>query len=279
MTRATARLGRVSTWSVTLGVALLALGFLIAAQVRTEVPRVRYTSLERVPLVETATGLKAQQVDLQARILDLGERIRASETATQGSGAAARDLAAQLDAARLAGGLLALTGPGLVIQLEDPDGPVPSSGGPSDRRVSAGDLRALVEQLSLAGAEAIGVNTERIVPLSGFLDIGQAILVNSAYLVPPYQVVAIGPGDLYDRLTSSAGFQEWIRSRVQPYGLRVKYAEIPDAAVPAYAGTVRLRYARPIASPSTSASPPASASPSASASASPAPSAPPSEAP
>jgi len=266
MTRTTARLGRVSTWSVTLGVALLVLGFLIAAQVRTEAPRVRYTSLERVPLVETATGLKAQQADLQARILDLRERIRASESATQGSGAEARDLAAQLDTARLAGGLIGLTGTGLVIQLEDPDGPVPSGGGPSDRRVSAGDLRTLVEQLSLAGAEAVAVNTERIVPLSGFLDIGESILVNSAYLVPPYQVVAIGPADLYDTLTRSVGFQEWIRSRVQPYGLRVRYAEIPDAAVPAYAGTVRLRYARPAASTSTSASPAASTPPAATAS-------------
>lgn len=262
MTRAAARLGRVSTWSVTLGVALFALGFLIAAQVRTEVPRIRYTSLERVPLVETASGLKAQQAELQARILDLRDRIRASEAATQGSGAAARDLAAQLDTARLAGGLIWLTGPGLVIQLEDPDMPMPSSGGPSDRRVNAGDLRTLAEQLALADAEAIAVNTERIVPLSGFLDIGESILVNSAYLVPPYQVVAIGPPDLYDRLTRSSGFQEWIRARVQPYGLRVRYAEIPDASVPAYAGTVRLRYARPLTSPAPSAThTPSSAAP------------------
>ncbi len=249
MTRAAARLRRVSSWSVTLGVALLALGFLIAAQARTEVPRVRYTSLERVPLVDTASQLKAQQADLQARILDLRDRIRASEAATQGSGTTARDLTTQLDAARLAGGLVGLTGPGLVIQLEDPDVPTPSGGGPTDRRVSAGDLRVLAEQLALAGADAIAVNTERIVPLSGFLDIGESILVNSAYLVPPYQVVAIGPADMYDRLTSSNGFQEWIRSRVQPYGLRVRYAEIPDATVPAYAGTVRLRYAQPLASP------------------------------
>jgi uncharacterized protein YlxW (UPF0749 family) len=261
MTRATARLGRVSTWSVTLGVALLALGFLIAAQIRTEVPRVRYTSLERVPLVETATELKARQADLQARILDLRDRIRASETSTQGSGAEARFLSGQLDAARLAGGLVAVTGPGVVIQLEDPEGPAPSSGAPSDRKVSAGDLRTLVEQLSLAGAEATTVNTERIVPLSGFLDIGESILVNSAYLVPPYQVVAIGPADLYDRLTASAGFQDWIRSRVQPYALRVRYAEIPDAAIAAYAGTVRLRFARPPAPPTPSVSPTGSASP------------------
>jgi uncharacterized protein YlxW (UPF0749 family) len=261
MTRASPRLGRISTWSVTLGVALLALGFLIAAQVRTEVPRVRYTSLERVPLVETATGLKAQQADLQARILDLRDRIRTAETATQGSGTQARDLTSQLDVARLVGGLVGLTGPGVVIQIEDPEGPVPSGGGPSDRRVSADDLRTLAEQLSLAGAEAVAVNTERIVPLSGFLDIGESILVNSAYLVPPYQVVAIGPPDVYDRLTGSPGFQEWIRSRVQPFGLRVRYAEIPDASAPAYAGTVRLRYARPLSSPLPSASPGATGSP------------------
>ena len=49
-----ARLRAIPSWQVTLGVALLGLGFLVAAQLAAEGPRVRYTTQERSPLVETA---------------------------------------------------------------------------------------------------------------------------------------------------------------------------------------------------------------------------------
>ena len=47
----TARLRAIPSWQVTLGVALLGLGFLVAAQLAGEGPRVRYTTQERSPLV------------------------------------------------------------------------------------------------------------------------------------------------------------------------------------------------------------------------------------
>jgi uncharacterized protein YlxW (UPF0749 family) len=255
MTGAGARLRGVHTWQVTLGLALLALGFLIAAQARSEAPRVRYTSQERAPLVETAGMLTAQQASLQAGILDLRDRIRAAEAGSQGSSVLTKELTAQLDEARLASGLIPVTGTGLVIQLRDSKDPSPTDGNVSDYRVRADDLRTIADELWLAGAEALAVNGERLTATSGFLDIGESILVNSAYLVPPYQVVAIGPQDLYDRLTRSARFADWVRTRVQGFGLEVRYAELPDAQVPAYAGSVRLRYARPVPSATPGAVP------------------------
>ncbi len=253
MSLATVGIGAFRGWRVALGLALAALGFLIAAQVRTEAPRVRYTTLERAPLVETAVQLQAQQEGLQASILDLREQIREAERGTEGSSALVGTLTGQLDSARLAGGLIGLTGPGLVIQVEDAEDLAPDGQVTTDRRVNARDVRTIVEELWLAGAEAVAVNSERINGLSGFLDVGGSILANASYLVPPYQVVAIGDAQLYDRLTASPGFTEWIRARVQPYGLRVRYAELGDAEVPAFAGAVQLRYTRP--APSSSASP------------------------
>ena len=56
-----ARLRTIPSWQITLGAALLGLGFLIAAQLSSEGPRVRYTTQERTPLVETATELQHRQ--------------------------------------------------------------------------------------------------------------------------------------------------------------------------------------------------------------------------
>jgi len=248
-----ARLRGIPSWQVTLGVALLGLGFLVAAQLASEGPRVRYTTQERSPLVETASDLQADQETLKAAILDLRTRIQAAEQAGQGSAALVKDLNDQLQSARIAAGLIPLTGSGIVLQIEDSQEPADPEGNMQDLLVGARDLRTIVEELWQAGAEAVAVNGERMTPTTAVIDIGPSILVNSAYLSGPYQVTAIGPDDLYTRLSASPGFVDFIRARAEAWGLRVSIAEPESVDMPAFAGTVTLRYARPQASATTAA--------------------------
>jgi uncharacterized protein YlxW (UPF0749 family) len=250
------RVRAVSTWQATLFIALLVLGFLIAAQARSETPRVRYTTQERAPLIETALGLQAQQDALQEEILRLRAEIAAAERGSQGSDSIARALNDEYLNARIAAGLVPLEGPGLVLQLEDSAQPVPVGGSAADYLVTGQDVKTLVEELWLAGAEAVAVNDERVTPATAIIDIGGSVLVNSAYLAPPYQVKALGPTDLYDRLSASAGFRDFVVARARTFGIRLSFAQPSDLVIPAYAGNVTLRYARPVteqASPSPGA--------------------------
>ncbi len=244
MTSLPARVRSLPSWQVTLGLALLALGFLIAAQLRSEGPRVRYTTQERSPLVETALGLTADQDALKARILALNDQIRTLQAESEGSAAQVRDLNDSLEEARIAGGLIALSGPGIVLQLSDSTAPPPPGGAAADEVVNGRDLRVVVEELWLAGAEAMSVNGERMTSTTAIIDIGGSILVNSAYLAPPYQITAIGPDDLFDRVSESAGFVDFLRTRAEMFGIGVSIAEPGTVTVPAYAGTVTLRQSR-----------------------------------
>jgi uncharacterized protein YlxW (UPF0749 family) len=250
-----ARVRAVPSWQLTLGVALLALGFLVAAQLASEGPRVRYTTQERSPLVETASELQAQQDQLKQDILDLRAQIQATEGVGEGSAAVVRELNDELADARIAAGLIPLTGTGIVLQLEDSLDPVAPDANQVDYLVGARDLRVVVEELWAAGAEAIAVNGERIVPTTAIIDVGPSILANSAYLVGPYQVTALGPRDLYSRLSAQPGFVDFVRARAQGYGIRVQFAEPEQVDVPAFVGTVTLRYARPGASAAPSGTP------------------------
>ncbi len=236
---------RPASWQVALFAALVVVGFLVAAQVRAEAPRVRYTTQERAPLVETVLALQAQQESLKEQILALRQQMQVIEDEAAGSDALVGQLNEALLGARVAAGLVALEGPGLVLQLDDSPVSVPPGGVLADYRVGAHDLRSVVDELWLAGAEAIAVNGERVVPATSILDIGGTVLVNSAYLAPPYQVAAIGPADLYDVLVASPGFVELIQARADPFGIRVSFAQPDSVVVPAYAGSVTLRYARP----------------------------------
>jgi len=256
VSRFAGRAPAVSTWQATLFVALLVLGFLVATQARSETPRVRYTTQERAPLIETALALQTQQDALQEQILQLGAAITDAERGSQGSSDTARALNDELQAARVAAGLVALQGSGLVLQLEDSLQPVPAGGSAADYLVSGRDIRTLVEELWLAGAQALAVNDERITPATAIIDIGGSILVNSAYLAPPYQVKALGPPDLYDRLSGSAGFRDFVVARTRAFGIRLSFAEPSDLVIPAYAGNVTLRYGRAPATPSPAAGTP-----------------------
>jgi len=249
-----ARFRSITTWEITLFAALAALGFLVTAQLRSETPRVQYTSQERAPLIETALGLQAQQKALQGQILDLRNRITTAETSNQGSDALVKQLNDALFQARVAGGLTALEGSGLVIQLEDAPQAAQAAGG-ADLLVTGRDVRTVVEQLWLAGAEAVAVNDERVVSTTAILDIGGSLLVNSAYLAPPYQVEAVGPKDLYSQLAASASWVDFVAARAGQNGIRLSIAVPGDLIVPAYAGSVTIRYARTPASPAPSASP------------------------
>src|SRR5215213_5617678 len=116
---------------VTLAIALLLLGFLIAGQIAAEGPRVRYSTEERTPLIDTVLGLRARIGDLEAQDPSSADSLRR--------------LYAALEDARLAGGLIAVSGRGLAFRLED-------GGAGVDSLVTAHDVRVLVEELWLAGA-------------------------------------------------------------------------------------------------------------------------------
>ncbi len=242
------RLRAVPSWQITLGVALLALGFLIAAQLASEGPRIRYTTQERSPLVETVNGLQTQQETLKGRILALRAQIQQQEQLGEGSAAVVRQLNDDLRRARIAGGLVPLRGSGVVFQLEDSVQPTAPGRNDDDYRVSARDIRTIVEELWLAGADAVSVNGERITASTAILDIGASVLVNSAFLAQPYQISAIGPKDLYEEVSSSQGFADFLKARAATYGIQVSYYEPDPVDVPAFAGTVSLRFAKPAAS-------------------------------
>lgn len=248
------RLRAIPGWQITLGLALLGLGFLVAAQLAGERPRVRYTTQERSPLIETALELQSRQDQLKARILELREAIQGTEQTGAGSAALLRDLNGRLERARIAAGLIPLQGTGIVLRLEDSINPAPPDGNDRDYLVSAQDIRIVVDELWLAGAEAIAVSTERITTTTAVIDIGGSVLVNSAYLAPPYHVTALGPPDLFDRLSASAGFVEFVRSRAERFGIRLSFATPESVDIPAFAGTVNLRYARISATPAPSGS-------------------------
>lgn len=58
--------------------------------------------------------------------------------------------------------------------------------------ISYSEMLTLINELFLAGAEAVSINDERIVAMSDIKTVGNMILVNRTKTASPYKIKAIG---------------------------------------------------------------------------------------
>lgn len=241
-------------WAISIAIGLGAIGFVGAAQWNSSLARLEFvTSAQRVLIIE-AEQLQRQQNALREELAAADEQVRALEEQDAGSQAVVQELSAELAAARLATGLEAVRGPGVVIEIADSLDQQPA-GGNQPNYVNVDDLRAIVTALWASGADAITISggateggppAERVVATSSIDGAGPAILVNSARLTPPYRIEAIGPDGLHDRFLANPNFLTRVKPRIDTYGLQFASEARGEVTIGEFIGSTRLRWGAPI---------------------------------
>jgi uncharacterized protein YlxW (UPF0749 family) len=185
-------------------VLLVALGLVTgtaAAQVRKRQAAAGTVRADLVTEVQRRTADSDALADQAVRLRRDVSALQDAALRATGSGAV---VAQQLADLQVAAGVGPVTGPGLVVRLDD----APATGGSDDADVDRGgqagsgrvldrDLQDAVNGLWAAGAEAVAINGLRLSSLTAIRSAGEAILVDYRPLSPPYTLRAIGdPGDL-----------------------------------------------------------------------------------
>ncbi len=185
---------------------------------RIEVRRDAVSSLQDRVVVQ-----RAENEGLVDRLVDLAAAVQSTEDRRA-------DLA-------LESGFVAVSGPGLRISVDDqPQGDL-------DGLVRATDLRALVNGLWQAGAEAIAINGRRLTSLSAIVNSDIAIQVNKGPLSPPYVVQAVGSNDLDANFVETQSGVLFI-SLAERFGFVVERDTVSSLLLPAAPPSLqRLRYA------------------------------------
>lgn len=223
-----------------LGLASVFLGMLLVFQFRAG------TGIRRDLSSRDLNDLASHIERLAAETRVRGERLEEEIGALRRRPGAAQegtDDEEELSLLRLASGLYPLSGPGLEIVLEDSgwEGRVGFMD-PNLLLVHYDHLLYLVNELWVAGAEAVAVNGERVVAQTGFTCAGSMILAGTKKLAPPYVIHAIGnPATLRAALTMPGGYVE---AQIEPYGLGITITEKEDLFIPAYRGDLVFDYAR-----------------------------------
>lgn len=239
-------------WAISIGLALAVIGFIGAAQWNSSLGRQEFvTSAQRV-LVSEAEQAQRQQESLRTQIEEAEARLREFQARDEGSRTVQERLNQEVAAARLIAGLTDVRGPGVVIEIADSLQPVPPDGRDANYLVLTDDVRDIVTALWGSGAEAISISgggagpSERLVTTTSIYGVGSSILVNTAFLSPPFRIEAIGPEGLADRFQAHPSYLTRVAARIDAYGLQFAWEPRDEVIVEAFVGNTRLRYGAPL---------------------------------
>ncbi len=234
-------------WAVSIAGALAVVGFVGFAQWNGSPERAQFTTSVQQVLADQVDKLEHEQADLRAQIATDEAQVQKYQAASTTSSSALAEVNRQLGDARLAAGLTRLSGPGVVVEIADSKRVVPEGENPANYIVLVDDLRDIVTALWASGAEGISINGERLVATSSIYAVGASILVNTAFLSPPFRIEAIGSAGLGDRFLVNPAYLERVAQRIDVFGLEFATAASDKLALPAFIGNTRFRWAVPSA--------------------------------
>jgi uncharacterized protein YlxW (UPF0749 family) len=194
--------------------------------------------------------------DAQTRLIDtLRTQINTAQAAAL-SAQSQTGLADELSKLELAAGTVPVTGPGLVLTVDDapakaepvpPDANAPAATGPDQGKVTAKDLQIMVNGLWEAGAEAISINGHRLTSRSAIRAAGAAILVDYRPLTRPYVISVIGdPGSLGVEFADNNG-GSYLQSLSSNYQIRGDIQNRASLVIPGEP-TLSVQKAQPVES-------------------------------
>lgn len=194
--------------------------------------------------------------DAQTRLIaSLQRQVNSAQAAALGQQSQG-GLAAQLSKLELAAGSVPVTGPGMVITVDDaptkveaidPDVNPRTDTGPDQGKVIATDLQIIVNGLWDANAEAISINGHRLTGRAAIRSAGAAILVDYRPLTRPYVITAIGdPSSLGVEFADNSG-GSYLQSLTNNYQVRGDIQSRKSVVVPGEP-TLSLQTARPVQS-------------------------------
>lgn len=232
-------------WAVSIAGALAVIGFVGYAQWNGSPERVQFATSVQQVLAAQVTTLEDEQDELRRQLAAAEARVLEFQAASTTSSSALAEVNRRLEEARLAVGLMPLRGPGLVIEIADSKRVIPDGENPANYIVLVDDLRDIVAALWASGAEAISINGERLVTTSSIYGVGASVLVNTAFLSPPFRIEAIGSDGLPDRFDASPAFRGRVAQRIEVFGLEFASQAADSLELPAFVGNTRFRWAVP----------------------------------
>ena len=230
--------------SIVLGLMCFALTFGICVQIRT------------VKNSNSTVSQNYEENNLRAEVLKYKERYenkykelekaeeeleKERENSTQNN----TELTAKEDKIKQANkiiGLTEVTGPGVIVTLSDSKKDANSVLNPNTLLVHDADVLSVINELKNAGAEAIAINDQRLVPTSSISCGGNIIDINGEKVGAPFEIKAIGLPEQLSAISRQGGYLEILRNA----SVGVDFKKSNNITIPKYTGVITYKYMQTI---------------------------------
>ncbi len=183
------RKGKV-TLTITIGIACLALSIVMFMQFRL-VNETDITSIENMREEELRTELanwKERYEEANSQYEEKAKKLEEYKQKEESDAETAELVNQELNNVNLLLGKTDVEGEGVIITLKDGE-----ENSEETPMVTPDNLNLLINELKLAGAEAISINDERIINMSDITVVNDTlILINQQRVMSPYIIKAIG---------------------------------------------------------------------------------------
>jgi uncharacterized protein YlxW (UPF0749 family) len=240
------RIRRVSAWQALVPVVALAAGVLFATSGRTA----QGTDLRAGEVIELSQLIRQRDAALDGRdgqlvaLRDQVERLT-EQAASRYSDVATAQAAGK--AGEVSAALVALTGPGMVITLDDapqrPDGALPLDARPDDLVIHQSDVQAVVNAVWAAAADGVAIMDQRLIATSAVRCVGNTLLLQGRPYSPPFVVTAIGDVDAVRAQLAASPQVAIFQQAVEDFGLTFDIRALPQVTLPAYESPLVLEHA------------------------------------
>lgn len=140
-------------------------------------------------------------------------------------------------------GHLALEGPGIIIKMYDNQDEEIIGQDVNDDVIHDVDVLNILNDLRLAGAEAISINGERVITSSEIKCRGPVIGINGRVVGTPFIISAIGDPTL---LMAAVNAPYTYGDILKNFSIGFEPEERDEVYIPAYSGNFDFKYAKPI---------------------------------
>ncbi len=217
-----------------IGIAVFLLAFMITAQVTTMSKSEEVLKGKRESeLADSLVSLQREYDELKAKYEENQKIVEEYQTNSASNDTLIASMKNQIQTLGLLSGTTDVHGEGIIITLYDGTG--------SNELVHDSDVLTVVNELRVAGAEAISVNNQRIITTSAIRCVGSVIQINYQKVAAPFEIKAIGNAQY---LESALLIKNGVVDVLKGYGLKVTITRESDVEIPKYNGALSFNFAK-----------------------------------
>lgn len=217
------------------------LGIIMMIQIKSFNPANTFVTLKSIKEMEAQLEVDRVEAENLTRLIKEKKfEISKYENAIEDTGTASDIIEDELGKKKAEVGLMDLRGPGIKVVLKDSEREVKEGQNPNDVVIHDQDVLTVLNDLKVAGAEAIAINGERIISSSEIKCAGPTITINGRTYGTPFIITAIGdPKTLEASIVSTDSYANLIK---QLYGIGVEVKVQQNILINAYSDKLQLKY-------------------------------------